>query len=372
VAHTHEALTEGTETVARTYQAIVKRIGEIENLFQGGTKEDSMRKKLNAWNTSDKNIKDSNVVVNKRQVKRLIKDVDCKRGKHKKTGCMEVAGVVKQERDTLEHAATMKKVTHLLEIIDKVYKTRTVTKNKEFPRTVAEAMGRRDWEKWKEAIKKEMVSIVKKGTFSDLQSKRDEKGKPLKTKIILTIKYNTDGSIERYKARFVILGNYQVYGDSYGETYAPVASMPSVRLFLNFAVQRDLPVHQLDIMTAFLNAPMDYEVDVHLDKETVTVMQELAREIGMKELDDNTRKRIAKACYGLKQAPRQFYKDLSGYLKEIGFESHPVEECLFKRQRNGKTMWLIIFVDDMLIIVDDTQEVIDFKQELTLKYELKD
>jgi hypothetical protein len=125
-------------------------------------------------------------------------------------------------------------------------------------------------------------------------------------------------------------------------------------------------------MTAFLNAPMDYEVDVHLDKETVTVMQELAREIGMKELDDNTRKRIAKACYGLKQAPRQFYKDLSGYLKEIGFESHPVDECLFKRQRNGKTMWLIIFVDEMLIIGDDTQEVIEFKQELTLKYELKD
>ena len=52
------------------------------------------------------------------------------------------------------------------------------------------------------------------GTFRDLQSKKDWVGKALRTNIVLTIKYYTDGSIERYKARFVILGNHQVYGES--------------------------------------------------------------------------------------------------------------------------------------------------------------
>ena len=119
-------------------------------------------------------------------------------------------------------------------------------------------MKRPDWEHWREAIKKEMMSIVKMGTFRDLQSKKDWIGKALRTTIVLTIKYNTDGSIERYKARFVILGNHQVYGESYKDTYARVASMPSVLMFINFAAKRGLPLHQLDIMIAFLNVPMDY------------------------------------------------------------------------------------------------------------------
>jgi hypothetical protein len=107
--------------------------------------------------------------------------------------------------------------------------------------------------------------------------------------------------------------------------------MPSVRHFINFAAKRGLPLHQLDIMTAFLNAPMDYDVDVELDKETVNVMRELATELKMGEVSVDTRKRIAKACYGLKQAPRMFNKSLTAYLKKLGFKNNPSEECLFKR-----------------------------------------
>jgi hypothetical protein len=234
-------------------------------------------------------------------------------------------------------------------------------------------MKRPDWEQWKEAIRKEMESIVKKGTFRDLQSRKDWSGKALRTKIVLTIKYNTDGSIERYKARFVILGNMQVYGDSYDETYAPVASMPSVRLFINHAAKLGLPMHQLDIMTAFLNAPMDYDVDVELDKETVQVMQELAIELKLAPLDDETRKRIAKACYGLKQAPRMFHKSLTKHLRKMGFTSNPTEECLLKKHDKQRgSVWIILFVDDMLIIGEKEEEVIRFKKQLAEKYELKD
>ena len=131
----------------------------------------------------------------------------------------------------------------------------------------------------------------------------------------------------------MILGNHQVYGESYEETYAPVASTPSVRHFINFAAKRELPLHQLDIMTAFLNAPMDYEVDVELDTETVNVIRELAAELKMGEISAETRKRIAKACYGLKQAPRMFNKSLTAYLKKLGFKNNPTEECLFQERR---------------------------------------
>jgi hypothetical protein len=211
-----------------------------------------------------------------------------------------------------------------------------------------------------------MESIVKMGTLRDLKSKTEQIGKALRTKIVLTIKYNTDGSIEIYKARFVILGNMQVYGDSYDETYAPVASMPSVRLFINHAAKLGLPMHQLDIMTAFLNAPMDYEVDVELDRETVQVMQELAMELKVGGFDDETRKRIAKACYGLKQAPHMFHKSLMTPLRKMGFMANQSEECLLKKHDKQRgSVWIILFVDDMLIIGDKEEEVVRFQKKIS-------
>ncbi len=86
----------------------------------------------------------------------------------------------------------------------------------------------------------------------------------------------------------------------------------------------NVPFLTIDIIS-FLIASFHFSspftlVDVQLDKKTVKVMQELAREIGMAELNDNTQKRITKACYGQKLASRQFYEDLLGYLKEIGFQ----------------------------------------------------
>ena len=90
--------------------------------------------------------------------KNILDGMEIKRGK---TGCMESIQSLKQERVRNSQGNIINKVNKLLEIIDKVNKTKTTSRNKEFPRTVAEAMGRKDWEKWKEAIKKEMISIVK-------------------------------------------------------------------------------------------------------------------------------------------------------------------------------------------------------------------
>ena len=123
----------------------------------------------------------------------------------------------------------------------------------------------------------------------------------------------------------------------------------------------------------FLNAPMDYEVDVELDKETVNVMMELATEMKMGEDNVDTRKRIAKACYRLKQAPRMFNKSLTAYLKKLGFKNNPTEECLFKRvDKKRGSVWIILFVDDMLIVGDKDEEVARFKKQLAEKYDLKD
>lgn len=67
--------------------------------------------------------------------------------------------------------------------------------------------------------------------------------KAIGCKWVYKIKYNVDGTIERYKARLVILGYNQVAGIDYNETFAPVAKMVSVRVFLAVAAIHEWELH---------------------------------------------------------------------------------------------------------------------------------
>lgn len=61
---------------------------------------------------------------------------------------------------------------------------------------------------------------------------------------VYKVKYKSDGTVERYKARLVFLSNHQVEGSDYPETFSPVAKMTTVRCFLQISVSLDWEVHQ--------------------------------------------------------------------------------------------------------------------------------
>ena len=80
-----------------------------------------------------------------------------------------------------------------------------------------------------------------------------EKGmNPVGCRLVFTIKYNSDGTIERYKTRLVAKGYTQTYGVDYEETFAPVAKMNTIQILMSLAVNLNWKLKQYDILKYYL------------------------------------------------------------------------------------------------------------------------
>jgi hypothetical protein len=83
-------------------------------------------------------------------------------------------------------------------------------------------------------------------------------GKSIVTsKWLYKIKHAADGSIEKYKARFVARGFSQKEGIDYDEIFAPVARYTSIKIIISLATVFGWKLHQMDVKTAFLNGEVE-------------------------------------------------------------------------------------------------------------------
>ena len=114
---------------------------------------------------------------------------------------------------------------------------------------------------WKEAMMEEYESIMKNDVW-EVVLRPDEKSE-VTSKWIFKIKHATDGSIDKYKARFVARGFSQKEGVDYEETFAPVARYTSIRTIIALASTMGWRLHQMDVKTAFLNGEIE-EAEVYV------------------------------------------------------------------------------------------------------------
>jgi hypothetical protein len=120
--------------------------------------------------------------------------------------------------------------------------------------TWSEAMRSPDREKWLEARDKEIVMLEQMHTFDVVRRPLNVNAIP--THFVNKIKWDANGEIEKHKVRFVAGGHKQISGVDFFETHAAVARNPSHRIILAYGAQRSWDIHQIDIMSAYLNAPI--------------------------------------------------------------------------------------------------------------------
>ena len=82
---------------------------------------------------------------------------------------------------------------------------------------------------------------------------------------------------------------------------------------------------------------------------------------------------IEENLYGLKQAPRQWYKKFESFIVEYGFQKTQADHCVFiKRYEEGEFLILLLYVDDMLIVGQDTRKIEILKKALGRSFAMKD
>jgi len=111
---------------------------------------------------------------------------------------------------------------------------------------------------WRRAMEDEYAALQANHTW-DLVP-RPAKANVVTGKWIFKHKFNADGSLERYKARWVLRGFTQRPGVDYDETFSPVVKPATVRTVITLAHSKDWPIHQLDVKNAFLHGTLSETV----------------------------------------------------------------------------------------------------------------
>nr|GEU61180.1 hypothetical protein [Tanacetum cinerariifolium] len=146
--------------------------------------------------------------------------------------------------------------------------------------------------------------------------------------MVLTKKTDMDGNIHTYKAHLVVKGFTQTYGVDYEETFSPVADIKAIRILIAIEAYYDYEIWQMDVKTAFLNCRLNE--DVYMNKR----------------FDEE--------------------------IKKYGFSQNPDESCVYKRASGSIITFLILYVDDILLMGNNIPMLQDVKSWLRKCFPMKD
>ncbi|KAF5447219.1 hypothetical protein F2P56_032787, partial [Juglans regia] len=211
---------------------------------------------------------------------------------------------------------------------------------------------------WHATMDSEFQALLKNETWSLCPRPLGKNVVPCKW--VFKLKRKPDGSIDRHKARLVAVGYLQRSGIDFHDTFSPVIKPSTVRMVLAIAVSFNWDIWQLDVSNAFLHGILEEEVYMTQPKgfEDPVHPQFVCK--------------LHKSLYGLKQAPRAWFNRLSTALLSLGFHSSQVDPSLFTYHQDSVHVFLLVYVDDILVTSNDRHFITSLISNLQLEFAMKD
>jgi hypothetical protein len=238
------------------------------------------------------------------------------------------------------------------------------------PKNIEDIMNVPYSEHWKWALAEELGKVNAKSTFrkltpDELQKVKKKEVRVTGNRVIFNMKFNADGTIERFKARLVLQGYNHQKGVEYDETYAPVVAMESVRFLMGIAASNGWEVDHLDVPTAFLNGELEHLIVTRVPKGWNDAISD---ELG----EDGDPTGLHKSLYGLKQAGLCWNKKVDSTATVFGFKRSTSDTCVYIMWTIGGVVVFAIWTDDYFLTGSDKEAIGKWKEKLFEEFQIKD
>ena len=213
----------------------------------------------------------------------------------------------------------------------------------EDPLTVADALAGPNATAWRAAMQEEIDNLVKFNCFNAVSKEQAKAsgGKLLQSKWVFKTKMQSDGTVQRYRARLVAKGFQMKEGIDYYESFSPVFSYPSFRMVMARAAAMDLQVDQWDLKNAFLQQRIDVE---HLY---------MSPPAGYDKFLEDGKTPAALHClgsiYGMVQSSRLLHVRLAKFLLKHGYRQLISDKCVFIKGDGDDEEIVCTYVDDIIL-----------------------
>lgn len=153
-------------------------------------------------------------------------------------------------------------------------------------------------------------------------------------------------------------GFLQKFGRDYEDTYAPVAKLTTIRTVLAVANEKNYYIEQMDVKTAFLNGNLKEEVYLKIPDGV--------------DANPGMVCRLIKSLYGLKQSPRCWNNRFNDVIVSLGFTRSQHDYCLYVNTNESDILYLVIYVDDVIITGNSKPKIDALKQKLCEEFDMTD
>ncbi|KAL2242583.1 UNVERIFIED_CONTAM: Retrovirus-related Pol polyprotein from transposon TNT 1-94 [Sesamum indicum] len=219
------------------------------------------------------------------------------------------------------------------------------------PSSVEEALKS---DKWLSAMKEEMKSLKDNKTW--ILVPKPKNASVVDCKWLFKIKQENP---LKYKARLVAKGFTQKEGMDYNEIFSPVVKYTTVRIILALTAYYDWELKQMDVKTAFLHGDLDENIYMN-------------QPFGFSDLSKPDHVcLLKKSLYGLKQSPRQWNKKFDEFMLSLNFSRSNYDHCLYFKYVDTTPIFLVLYVDDMLIASSSLQLIHCLQNDLCKTFEMK-